>query len=148
MRYKLTIDITGSWSQTTIQSATSKQTPQNKRASFPVHQLVTGYTWKIGGGNNFTIFADQSIQIDGWIDSSNENKISDIWGKEQTNSKLFAQQHGSAYYAANALSNANNTHGMGETKTSVNFKSGGQCYSRDVSAYNSTIISDKTSTRC
>jgi hypothetical protein len=144
----IALKIIGSWTQTTIQSASSKQTPQKRHASLPAHQLSTDYTWKIGGGNNFTVFADQSIQIDGWIHSSNADKNTEVWGKDRTSSKLFSKQDGSAYYAANAMSNANNTHGMGQTKTSVNFKSDGRCYSRAVSAYNSTIVSDKTSTHC
>jgi hypothetical protein len=131
-----------------VQSASSQQTPERKNASFPVHALSTDFNWKIGGGNNFTVFSDQSIRIDGWIDSSNDEKIAERWGQDKTNSWTFAKQDGTAYYAANALSNANNTHGMGQTKTSVDYRSGNTCYHRQVSAYNSTIVSDKISNRC
>ncbi|KAI9279049.1 peptide N-acetyl-beta-D-glucosaminyl asparaginase amidase A-domain-containing protein [Umbelopsis sp. AD052] len=137
-----------SWAQTTVQSASSQQIPQRKTASFPVHTISTDFNWKIGGGNNFTVFGDQSIRIDGWIDSSNDEKIAEKWGKNKTNSWTFAKQDGTAYYAANALSNANNTHGMGQTKTSVDYRSGNICFHRQVSAYNSTIVSDSISDHC
>ncbi|KAH8552781.1 peptide N-acetyl-beta-D-glucosaminyl asparaginase amidase A-domain-containing protein [Umbelopsis sp. PMI_123] len=137
-----------SWAQTTVQSASSQQTPEKKNSSIPVHTVSTDFNWKIGGGNNYTVFSDQSIRIDGWIDSSNDQKVTERWGNDKTSSWTYAKQDGSAYYAANAVSNANNAHSVGQTKTSVDYRSGNLCYSRQVSAYNATILSDKTSSHC
>jgi hypothetical protein len=102
----------------------------------------------IGGGNNFTIFPDQSIRIDGWINGNDKEKFIEKIGHETTSSVFDAQQHGTAYYAANSISNANQTSGNGQTNTSVNFRDGNRCYSRSVSDSNSTIVSDKTSNHC
>ncbi|KAM3578725.1 hypothetical protein VKS41_008744 [Umbelopsis sp. WA50703] len=138
-----------SWVPIIQQISNSEQTPQNtSQSGFLAHTVSTDYSWTIGGGNNLTIFPDQSIRIDGWTNGNDQEKFIEKLGRESTSTQFHAEQQGTAYYGANAISNANQTTGMGQTKTSVNFRDGNRCYSRSTSAFNSTITSDKTDTHC
>ncbi|KAJ2955165.1 hypothetical protein NQZ79_g8794 [Umbelopsis isabellina] len=138
-----------SWAQTARQITKSQHTPDHSSKGGPLaYSVSTDYSWMTGGGNNFTVFPDQSIRIDGWINSEDQENFTEKLGHQTTSTQFDAQQHGTAYYAANSLSNANQTSGNGQTKTSVTFRDGNRCYSRSVSASNSTIVSDKTNNHC